>query len=191
MDPGVIFTTITFILVIIVFIFSGGTFTISDHRYHGPGYYNPHEYYHPPGLNIRFGSGTNFKKQRIYFKSDGLTESSYEEDPEFFEEVIAKKLNKYQQEYKNEKQLRDEETKYTPDFLLVDSNIYVNEDNPTKINWIEVKSYPYEHNDLWEKFKDQAQKYVDEFGPGIVVFNGIHTKRKLVEGAFIFDIDDI
>jgi len=100
-----------------------------------------------------------------------------------FEQIVMDKLDKLGIEYSTEDELRKvEENAITPDILFKKGqNIKLNGD---KINWIELKNFPYYKNKLLEsKIQQQAQKYYNKYGVGVFIFKlGVLSTYKHADG---------
>ena len=90
-----------------------------------------------------------------------------------FEKLVADKLDKLGIGYISEMDIREaannEEGQITPDILFKkDQDIIL---NGKKINWIELKNFPYYKNKLLEKkIQQQAKKYYNKYGIGVFIF---------------------
>ncbi len=103
-----------------------------------------------------------------------------------FEKLVEEKLIKLNIDYKTEEELVG--TGLTPDFLLIDSNLYVGEN---KINWIDAKNYSWFDGKMThKKLIVQAEKYTKAFGMGLFVFNGIWSDTP-IKNSLISDISDL
>jgi Protein of unknown function TPD sequence-motif len=108
-----------------------------------------------------------------------------------FEKKIEKILKKHNIKYKTQDDLSDEQIKEhghaisTPDFLLVDSNLYINN---IKINWIDAKNFYGANTDfIKKKTRKQIEKYIRLYGTGCIVFNlGISDKLNFNNAIAIF-----
>lgn len=90
-----------------------------------------------------------------------------------FEKRVEDILKKHNIKYKTQEQLVKEQIKKfgkpvnTPDFLII-SDFYINN---KKVNWIDAKKfYGSCVNFVTDKIKNQTKKYLDEYGPGCIVF---------------------
>jgi hypothetical protein len=91
-----------------------------------------------------------------------------------FETLIAKTLRKLGISFLTEKELRQSKSPITPDYLLRKPITLHNSGKNYQIFWIDAKNYPHYDSLLTrEKLVKQAAKYVDAFGPGAFIFNGI------------------
>jgi hypothetical protein len=111
--------------------------------------------------------------------------SKINERSKAFEHCVQIQLDKMGIKYQTEYDLKGQAL--TPDFLLENSRLFVNDEI---VHWIDVKNYPHYNSALTKrKLRLQADKYKKAFGPGLFVFNEIWTNKGL-DGVKIIDIAD-
>ena len=102
-----------------------------------------------------------------------------------FEHCVQVRLDEMGIKYQTEYDLKGQAL--TPDFLLENSQLFVNDEI---VHWIDVKNYPHYNSALTKKkLRLQAEKYNKAFGPGLFIFNEIWTNKGL-DGVKIIDIAD-
>jgi hypothetical protein len=118
-----------------------------------------------------------------------------------FENKLIKWLKKQKMDFKTQEDLVIEQTKLygraiiTPDVLFTNP-ITIKARNPDgttsehKVKWIDAKNFilaPYKQDFIEKKIKEQADKYVAEYGPGAFVFHYGFTKGLSYPGCVILD----
>ena len=113
-----------------------------------------------------------------------LNQADQMENSILFEKKIEDFLIKNLVKYKSQDQLIIEQTKKygkainTPDFLI-NSELII---NSKKINWIDAKNFYGANIDfIRNKIKKQIKKYIDEYGPGCIIFSlGYNSKLNIM-----------
>ena len=130
-------------------------------------------------------------KHDIYSLPD---QSEIQKKASEFEIKIEEFLNLVKIKYKTQLDLTNEQIKLlnktvnTPDFLILD-DFYIND---FKVNWIDAKNfYGNKSKFVIRKIKSQTKKYIDTWGPGVIVFNcGFNSQLKFND-IFLIDYNSI
>ncbi len=147
-------------------------------------------------INKTDPSLTNYDKEQIdlAIKNDIFSIVDNQKQLEkslLFEKQIEKLLKTHNIKYKTQDELSQEQIKLnghaisTPDFLLIDSNLFIYN---MKINWIDAKNFYGANTDfLKKKTRDQIKKYIKLYGSGCIIFRlGVSEELNFDDALTIF-----